>query len=151
MVCNDRPVYQEEHAAQLIMARRLDSPLKGRIHLSRPVDRSSAFPLQSRGGPYILGNNSLGWARQFRQADIAAHLCAHAVCNSVTISAPSCAGSMCIGKGRLPKGISTSLTIKLPYLNCPRKKSSDIHVGSFSKSTFTCSLGIIVNWVMQTR
>jgi hypothetical protein len=56
MVCNDRPVYQEEHAAQLIMARRDCSPLKGRIHLRRPVDRHFAFPLQSCGGPYISAN-----------------------------------------------------------------------------------------------
>ena len=44
MVIHDRPVYQEEHAAQLIMARRLHPPLKGRIHLRRPVTRSSLFP-----------------------------------------------------------------------------------------------------------
>ena len=44
MVSNDRAVYQEEHAAQLIMARRLDPPHKGRIHLRRPVIRSSLFP-----------------------------------------------------------------------------------------------------------
>src|SRR5260370_21864734 len=55
MVCNDRPVYQEEHAAQLIMARRDCSPFEGRIHLRRPVDRPFAFPLQSCGGPYISG------------------------------------------------------------------------------------------------
>ena len=54
MVSHDRPVYQEEHAAQLIMARRLRSPLKGRIHLRRSVDRPFAFPLQSSGGPYIF-------------------------------------------------------------------------------------------------
>src|SRR5437764_8494188 len=53
MVCNHRPVYQEEHAAQLIMAKRDCSPLEGRIHLRRPVDRPFAFSLQSRGGPYI--------------------------------------------------------------------------------------------------
>ena len=56
MVFHDRPVYQEEHAAQLIMARRLHSPHKGRIHLRRSVDPPFAFPLQSDGGPYILGN-----------------------------------------------------------------------------------------------
>jgi hypothetical protein len=59
MVIHDRPVYQEEHAAQLIMARRFDSPLKGRIHLRRSVDRPFAFPLQSGGGPYIFGELSL--------------------------------------------------------------------------------------------
>jgi hypothetical protein len=53
MVSHDRPVYQEEHAAQLIMARRRRSPPKGRIHLRRSVDRPFAFPLQSDGGPYI--------------------------------------------------------------------------------------------------
>jgi lysophospholipase L1-like esterase len=55
MVSHDRPVYQEEHAAQLIMARRRRSPQKGRIHLRRSVDRPFAFPLQSCGGPYISG------------------------------------------------------------------------------------------------
>jgi hypothetical protein len=51
---SDRPVYQEEHAAQLIMARRPNlSPIEGRIHLRRPVDPPFAFPLQSGGGPYI--------------------------------------------------------------------------------------------------
>jgi hypothetical protein len=58
MVCNDRPVYQEEHAAQLIMARRDCSPPKGRIHLRRPVDPPFAFPLQSCGGPYIAGTKA---------------------------------------------------------------------------------------------
>src|ERR1700722_453161 len=53
MVFHDRPVYQEEHAAQLIMARRVCSPHKGRIHLRRSVDRPFAFLLQSDGGPYI--------------------------------------------------------------------------------------------------
>jgi hypothetical protein len=57
MVFHDRPVYQEEHAAQLIMARRLHSPHKGRIHLRRSVDRPLAFPLQSGGEPYIFGNS----------------------------------------------------------------------------------------------
>jgi transposase len=52
---HDRPVYQEEHAAQLIMARSLHSPHKGRIHLRRSVDPLFAFPLQSDGGPYIFG------------------------------------------------------------------------------------------------
>ena len=56
MVSYDRPVYQEEHAAQLIMARRRRSPHKGRIHLRRSVDRPFAFPLQSNGGPYIYEN-----------------------------------------------------------------------------------------------
>jgi transposase len=42
MVFNDRPVYQEEHAAQLIMARSLHFPHKGRIHLRRSVDRNSS-------------------------------------------------------------------------------------------------------------
>ena len=56
MVSDDRPVYQEEHAAQLIMAERDCSPLEGRIHLRRPVDRPFAFSLQSRGGPYICRN-----------------------------------------------------------------------------------------------
>src|SRR5580700_7042030 len=56
MVFHDRPVYQEEHAAQLIMARSLHSPHKGRIHLRRSVDPLFAFPLQSDGGPYIFGN-----------------------------------------------------------------------------------------------
>jgi hypothetical protein len=52
-VFQDRPVYQEEHAAQLIMARRISSPHKGRIRLRRSVDRPFAFPLQSDSGPYI--------------------------------------------------------------------------------------------------
>ena len=56
MVFHDRPVYQEEHAAHLIMARSLHSPHKGRIHLRRSVDPLFAFPLQSDGGPYIPGN-----------------------------------------------------------------------------------------------
>ncbi len=56
MVFHDRPVYQEEHAAQLIMARSLHSPHEGRIHLRRSVDLLFAFPLQSDGGPYICGN-----------------------------------------------------------------------------------------------
>ena len=59
MVIHDRPVYQEEHAAQLIMTRSLHSPPKGRIHLRRSVDPLFAFPLQSDGGPYITGNWSL--------------------------------------------------------------------------------------------
>jgi hypothetical protein len=58
MVFHDRPVYQEEHAAQLIMASRVCSLHKGRIHLRRPVDRPFAFPLQSDGGPYITGKNT---------------------------------------------------------------------------------------------
>jgi hypothetical protein len=57
MVSHDRPVYQEEHVAQLIMARRRRSPHKGRIHLRRSVDRPFPSPLQSCGGPYICGNN----------------------------------------------------------------------------------------------
>jgi hypothetical protein len=56
MVFDDRPVYQERHAAQLIVARRICSPQKGRSHLRRPVDRLFAFSLQSHGGPYIFGN-----------------------------------------------------------------------------------------------
>ena len=32
------------------------TPHKGRIHLRRSVDPLFAFPLQSDGGPYILGN-----------------------------------------------------------------------------------------------
>ena len=40
----ENPVYQEEYAAQLIMARRADLHPKGRIHLRRPVDRPSLFP-----------------------------------------------------------------------------------------------------------
>ena len=63
----DRPVYQEEHAAQLIMARRLHSPHKGRIHLRRSVDRPFAFPLQSVGGPYIAG--TMKRQDSFRVAD----------------------------------------------------------------------------------
>ena len=39
MIFYDRPVYQEEHIAQLIMARRPRYPPKGRIHLRRPVNR----------------------------------------------------------------------------------------------------------------
>jgi hypothetical protein len=58
----DRPVYQEEHAAQLIMARRICSPHKGRIHLRRSVDRPFAFRLQSCGGPYICGNLITQWS-----------------------------------------------------------------------------------------
>src|ERR1700716_812304 len=64
MVSHDRPVYQEEHAAQLIMARRRRSPHKGRIHLRRSVDRPYAFPLQSCGGPYISGNFGTSLVRQ---------------------------------------------------------------------------------------
>ena len=60
MVFHDRPVYQEEHAAQLIMARTLHSPQKGRIHLRRSVDPIFAFPLQSDGGPYIFGSSACG-------------------------------------------------------------------------------------------
>src|ERR1700733_8597808 len=45
MVFHDRPVYQEEHAAQLIMARRPDPPPKGRIHLRRSVDSDLRFSL----------------------------------------------------------------------------------------------------------
>ena len=57
MIFHDRPIYQEEHAAQLIMARRSNlSPIEGRIHLRRPVDPPFAFPLQSCGGPYISEN-----------------------------------------------------------------------------------------------
>ena len=53
----DRPVYQEEHAAQPSVARRPNlSPIEGRLHLHRPVDRPFAFPLQSYGGPYIFAN-----------------------------------------------------------------------------------------------
>jgi hypothetical protein len=60
MVFHDRPVYQEEHAAQLIMARRLCcSPPKGPILLRRSVDLPFALPLQSCGGPYISGNFGL--------------------------------------------------------------------------------------------
>jgi hypothetical protein len=57
-VADDRPVYQEEHAAQLIKARRRRSPHRDRIHLRRSVDRPFAFPLQSNGGPYIPGTTS---------------------------------------------------------------------------------------------
>ena len=56
MVFHDRPVYQEEHAAHLIMARSLHSPHKGRIHLRRSVDPLFAFPLQSDGGTIHFGN-----------------------------------------------------------------------------------------------
>ena len=35
MVSHDRPVHQEEHAAQLIMARRRRSPHKGRIDFAQ--------------------------------------------------------------------------------------------------------------------
>ncbi len=59
MVIHGRPVYQEEHAAQLIMARSLHSPHEGRIHLRRSVDPLFAFPLQSDGGPYICGRFGL--------------------------------------------------------------------------------------------
>ena len=71
MVFHDRPVYQEEHAAQLIMARSLHSPHKGRIHLRRSVDPLFAFPLQSDGGPYIFGN-SLSYI--VKMSGIAIHL-----------------------------------------------------------------------------
>jgi hypothetical protein len=56
MVSHDRPVYQEKHAAQLIMARRADLQSKAEYICADPVDRHFAFPLQSGGGPYILGN-----------------------------------------------------------------------------------------------
>ena len=65
MVFHDRPVYQEEHAAQLIMARRPNlSPIEGRIHLRRPVDPLFAFPSQSDGGPYISGSFGTSLVRQ---------------------------------------------------------------------------------------
>src|SRR5882757_8988336 len=44
MGLHDRTVYQEEHAAQLILARKLSSPYKGRTHLRRPVDQPLTFP-----------------------------------------------------------------------------------------------------------
>jgi ECF sigma factor len=53
-------VNQEEHAAQLIMVRRICPPHKDRIHLRRSVDRPFAFRLQSRGGPYIQGTKTQG-------------------------------------------------------------------------------------------
>jgi len=65
MVFHDRPVYQEEHAAQLIMARRLHSPHKGRIHLRRSVDPLFAFPLHSDGGPYIFRNYDVEFESSF--------------------------------------------------------------------------------------
>src|SRR5258708_31528778 len=56
------------------MARRPNlSPIEGRIHLRRPVDRPFAFPLQSCGGPYILGKfirkpaSSQNWAEVYLQ------------------------------------------------------------------------------------
>ena len=69
MVFHDRPVYQEEHAAQLIMARSLHSPHKGRIHLRRSVDPLFAFPLQSDGGPYISGKFAAQFLGRPRIAD----------------------------------------------------------------------------------
>ena len=50
---------------QLIMARRLHSPPKGRIHLRRSVDQLFAFPLQSCGGPYIWGFTSPKFGESF--------------------------------------------------------------------------------------
>ena len=76
MVIHDRPVYQEEHAAHLIMARRVYSPPKGRIHLRRSVDPLFAFPLQADGGPYISGNFGTSLVRQaelFVQVEVATH------------------------------------------------------------------------------
>src|SRR3984885_14814875 len=70
MVFHDLPVYQEEHAAQLIMARRLHSPLKGRIHLRRSVDPLFVFPLQSDGGPYICGTKQIPMRRASRDLRI---------------------------------------------------------------------------------
>jgi hypothetical protein len=45
------------------------SPLKGRIHLRRSVDRPFTFPLQSDGGPYISGNVTCTISRLYRQVD----------------------------------------------------------------------------------
>jgi hypothetical protein len=58
MVFNDRAVYQEVHAAHLIMARRLDSPPTGRIHLRRPVIRPWLFPC-SRAADHTFSGTSI--------------------------------------------------------------------------------------------
>jgi hypothetical protein len=54
MVFHDRAVYQQEHAAQLIMATRLDLHLKAE-YICADLSFAFTFPLQSRGGPYISG------------------------------------------------------------------------------------------------
>ena len=55
MVFHDRAVYQEEHTAQLIMARRLRSSPQRPNTFAQTCPSPFAFPLQSRGGPYISG------------------------------------------------------------------------------------------------
>jgi hypothetical protein len=55
-VFHDRPCYQEEHTAQLIVAKRHCSPAKGRILLRRPVDRLSLFP-SSRAADHTLSGD----------------------------------------------------------------------------------------------
>jgi hypothetical protein len=59
MVSKEQPTDLEGRTrAQLIETMRTDLH-KGRIHLRR-LFSSSPFPLQPRGGPYILGTNSVG-------------------------------------------------------------------------------------------
>jgi hypothetical protein len=58
MVFHDRAVYQVEHAAQLIMARRIS--LQPKADTFAQICRSPfAFPLQAGGGPYISRNIDL--------------------------------------------------------------------------------------------
>jgi hypothetical protein len=47
LVLHDRPVFQEEYAAQLIMVRRLPSPPKGE-YIRADLSMRFAFPLQPR-------------------------------------------------------------------------------------------------------
>jgi hypothetical protein len=55
MVSNDRPTCKDRHAAELIMARREDLHSKAE-YIAADLSPRPNFLLQSRGGPYIVGN-----------------------------------------------------------------------------------------------
>jgi hypothetical protein len=57
MVFNDRPTCKDRHAAELIMARRHILHSKAEYIAADLSIRSEAFPLQSCGGPYIVGTD----------------------------------------------------------------------------------------------
>jgi len=66
MVSNDRPTYKERHARNSSWPGELIST-KGRIHLRSLVFLPKAFPLQSRGGPYMI--ITIGFRADARQVN----------------------------------------------------------------------------------
>jgi hypothetical protein len=63
MVFNDRPTYKDRPARNSSWPGELIST-KGRIHLRRLVFSTKAFPLQSCGGPYIPGTNTVKFLKK---------------------------------------------------------------------------------------